>query len=292
MKRFTEFQKALPVLPKTYPYIGQPKINGGRCGAAFDATPGIELFDSTSGNFKLHSKEDIDLPVEHIKKELTEVTLMNHWFKDVILDGEIYQRGLKVATINGAARNKRNPVHDKLQYVVFDVINDSRQIDRITQISSLGLYFYNGLAEKHEDWPLGKVIILQSVMIRDAVEAKYYRDKYIELGFEGLILRNPTSFYTPGKHVDVMYKYKNFEIDMFKVVDIRPKPIDDHLPMFICQNDLTDATFEVIPTGTHAKQAKMLINRKQYIGLYVPVKYYERTINQLPFNANVITDEL
>jgi len=292
MERFTEFQKALPVLPKQYPYVGQPKINGGRCGAAFDHTPGIELFAPTEGTFKLHSKEDIDLPVEHIKSELTEVALMNHWFKDVVLDGEIYQRGLKVATINGAARNQKNPVHNKLQYVVFDAINDSRQIDRLTQINSLSLYFHYGTAETHESWPLGKVIILEHKMINNATEARYYRDKYIELGFEGLILRNPNSFYTPGKHVNVMYKYKNFEIDMFKVVDIVPKPIDAHLPLFICKNDLTDETFEVVPTGTHAKQAKMLINRKQIIGSYVPVKYYERTINQLPFNANVISDEL
>jgi len=228
MERFTEFQKALPFRPNyvRYPCIGQPKINGGRCGAAFDNNPGTDLFAPMEGMFKLHSKEDIDLPIQHIKDELTQASREYPWLKDMILDGEIYQRGLKVATINGAARNQRNPIHNKLQYVIFDLISNQKQLDRIYNLSKLEDIFYFGQAKNHINWPLGKVITLASVIINNDKEAKYYRDQYLELGFEGIILRDMESYYTPGKHVDVMYKYKKFEVDSFLVIDMIPKPKD------------------------------------------------------------------
>jgi hypothetical protein len=290
MKPFTEFQKALPFRPNKihYPCIGQPKINGGRCGAAFDNEPGVDLFAPKAGAFKLHSKEDIDFPVQHIKDELTQAAREYPWIKDLIWDGEIYQRGLKVATINGAARNQRNPVHDNLQYIIFDCITANMQMQRIEIIKDLQHIFYHGIADLHQDWPLGKVIILESIIINNDQEAKAYRDIYLKFGFEGIVLREMNSFYTPGKHVDVMYKYKQFEVNSFLVVDLQPKPIDDHLPLFICKNDLTDDTFECVPMGTHNAQAAMLKNKHKYIDTYVDVKYYERTINNLPFNANVL----
>jgi hypothetical protein len=85
-----------------------------------------------------------------------------------------------------------------------------------------------------------------------------------------------------------MYKYKKFEVDSFLVVNLIPKPKDTHLPLIICKNDITDDYFEVVPMGSHKKQALMLQHKEQYIGTYIDVKYYERTINNLPFNANAL----
>jgi len=288
--RTVQFQKAIPFVPKkvNYPCIGQPKINGGRCASIFDNNIISDLFANPLGTFRLHSKEGIELPVKHIIEELDNATNSLPELSSLILDGEIYQRGYKVATINGAARNNKNPIHNDLQYVIFDIINDQYQLHRLATLDSLTRVFYKGVPEEHDNWPLGKVIILPSVNIHNDEDAKYWRDKFISYGFEGLILREKGSFYTPGKHVGVMYKYKNFEIEEFMIVDIVPKPKDTHLPLIICKNNTNDLIFECVPMGTHTKQAKMLKDKYKYIGTTVYVKFYERTINGLPFNANVL----
>lgn len=285
-----KFQKAIPFINNkvSYPCIGQPKINGGRCAAIFDDSYTGDMFSNLLGTYRLHSKEGIDLPVKHIIEELNTVINSNLRLATIKLDGEIYRKDMKVATINGAARNVNNAIHKDLQYVIFDVINEQYQSHRTSITKSLGAYFYVGDPMKHHEWPLGKVIILPSIIIESDIHAKEIRDQYISYGFEGLILRETGSSYTPGKHIGVMYKYKQYEIEEFLVVDIIPKPIDTHLPLFICKNDITSDTFECVPMGTHTKQAKLLINKQYYIGKKVLVKYYERTINKLPFNANVL----
>ena len=42
-------------------------------------------------------------------------------YANMVFDGEIYIRGEKVTSIGGAARNPRNPIHEKLQFVNFDL---------------------------------------------------------------------------------------------------------------------------------------------------------------------------
>ena len=57
---------------------------------------------------------------------------------------------------------------------------------------------------------------------------------------------------------------------------------------FILRNDLNDSTFECIPKGTTTERLGYFANKESYIGNKVTAKFYERTINNIPFHANVI----
>lgn len=289
MNDFTNPMKAQPFRPNkmVYPCFAQPKINGVRCVA--HKIKSDDLFNEST--FILQSKEGIVYPIQHIIRQLNCISTYCD-ISNTIFDGEIYLPNTKCTSIAGAARNSNNFLHNKLQFIIFDIVNENTQYHRNKKLESISNFIQYAPIDEHHLWKATSMYILESYICNNDEEAKEYRNKFITLDFEGVILRKTSGLYECGKRSHNLLKYKKHEFELFKVVDIIPKPIDTHLPLFICKNDISDDLFECVPTGTHTKQALLLQNKHLYIGTEVTVKYYERTINNLPFHANVITDEL
>lgn len=282
-----EFQLCQPFIPNKviYPCIAQPKINGTRTSLEWDDAPPTDLFGIPS--FKLNSKHGLTFNVPHI------VTIANEGIlnRQFVYDGELYLRGYKNTAVSGASRNKNNPINPRLSLILFDLMMDIPQKDRLSLLAQ-STPFEKGLAINHESWKEQTIYILESIILYNDNEARDMRDYYISLGFEGIILRNMNAKYEYGIRSHQIHKYKKELYGYFTVLDLISKAKDTHLPLFICQNDITDGTFECVPTGTHSKQMKLFANKKELIGKKVLVKYYERSETGLPFNANVITTDL
>ena len=131
-----------------------------------------------------------------------------------------------------------------------------------------------------------QLLILPNVTVTDGNKATEYRNRFIDLGFEGLILRNPDAIYQYGKRNQSMIKYKKSTDGKFIIVDIKPDGIKrPDIPLFICKNDINDAQFECHVGGTLDYQKQCLVNKDNYIGKYMYVEYGERSgINNLPFH--------
>ena len=89
-----------------------------------------------------------------------------------------------------------------------------------------------------------------------------------------------------------MRKLKKFNDAEFKVLDIvefgtRGATVG-YGCKFILQNDITDAIFECNPIGDVSTKQEYVLNKEDYFGKLVTVKFYERTKNGLPLHANVI----
>ena len=97
--------------------------------------------------------------------------------------------------------------------------------------------------------------------------------------------------YKFGSRPMSMRKCKNCEDAEFKILAIKSKGNPDEKVgftiIYTLQNDLTDDIFECNGTGTVEEKLEIL-NDKSNIGKLATVKFYERTINKLPFHANVI----
>ena len=133
-----------------------------------------------------------------------------------------------------------------------------------------------------------RFIVLPCWDINDDSSATVGRDKAIDLGFEGLIMRNPNAEYQYGKRNLTMIKYKRYTDGKFTIVDIYPEGIKrSNIPLFLLRNDVNDATFEVHVGGSQEYQSTFLREdiKCATIGKQMYVEYGERSgINQVPFH--------
>ena len=132
-----------------------------------------------------------------------------------------------------------------------------------------------------------RIVILPHYEICDDDDALYYRNKFIDYGFEGLILRNPNAEYQYGKRNASMIKYKKSTDGKFLIVDIKPEGAKrPDIPLFVCKNDINDQLFECHVGGSLDYQRKCLIDKDKLIGKYMYVEFGERSgVGSLPFHV-------
>lgn len=291
----------LPMLAKTLednkPFekygcmLGQWKINGLRCiiGAVKDEDTlfsSVHLtYTSREGtHWDLRFMDDFIIP----KLGTTLYEMMIE--EGVCLDGELYIPGYSVNDINSFVKNKSMPQHYQLQYWCYDLCIDTMPaINRYQLLEDTFNPIAISYKTEHLNWNQ-LFNLLPNTTIVDIQNAMSNRDKFIDLGFEGLITRIPTSEYAFGKRtVKAMYKYKRKEDGKFTIVDIVPEGKRINLPKFVCKNDLNDELFECTINEPQSIQEKYLINKNNYIGKQILVEYRERSgVKEVPFHAKGI----
>lgn len=291
----------LPMLAKTLednkPFekfgsmLGQWKINGLRCLIGAEKVVG-DLFN----NYRLTytSREGIKWNLswmdEIITKQLSNDIIDMMIEEDVHLDGELYLPGYSVNDINSFVKNSSMPQHYQLQYWCYDIAMEAMQAE--TREKILATNFIDTVAcdiVTKEDHLNNKkqFLILPTYRVDNITEATNRRNKFIDLGFEGLILRNPGAEYAFGKRNSSMFKYKKIEDGLFVIVDI--KEDKRGLPIYTLRNDINDETFECTINLPQDKQKLQLQMKNYLIGRRGLVEYRERSgIKQVPFHAKLI----
>lgn len=278
---------------KVSDYIGQWKINGLRCFIRAEETVDIFhkyhlLFQSREGTYwnSLGKLEEILLQL--IPEEFLELMANESY----VLDGELYYPGASVNEINHYVKDPTCIENGHLQYWLYDLaIEDTCQRERIY---ALNKYFTEYMIEfKSKESHLSNarpLIYLPPYIIENEQEATLRRNQFIDLGFEGLILRNPTAEYQFGKRNLSMIKYKKSTDGKFQIIDIYPEGNKrSDLPILLLRNDINNATFETHINGSFDYQRNILINRERYIGSFVYVEYGERSgIEAVPFHVKTV----
>ena len=278
---------------KVSDYIGQWKINGLRCFIRAEETVDIFhkyhlLFQSREGTYwnSLSKLEEILLNL--IPEECLE--LMAH--EGYVLDGELYYPGATVNEINHYVKDPTCIENGHLQYWLYDLaVEDTSQRERIYILNH---FFDNYMIEfKSKESHLRNVnplVYLPPYIIESEEDATLRRNQFIDLGFEGLILRNPTAEYQFGKRNQAMIKYKRSTDGKFQIIDIYPEGNKrSDLPILLLKNDINNATFETHLNGSFDYQRNILNNRERYIGSYVFVEYGERSgVEAVPFHVKTV----
>ena len=186
-----------PKLAKLGPFVVvQPKLNGDRCRVL---KYGEEVFlVSSYGNEFKH--------IQHINAAIKE-----QWPSDLALpDGELYVHGLRFEEIHSIASRKVN-VHGKtlvMQYHIFDFQDEEMpQASRLARIKKLDL-----------KPPLFAVQPFGMNNNRDEIVGKM--TEYVAEGYEGIIVRDILSPYTP-KRIPGMLKYKPHCEDEYTIVGVK-----------------------------------------------------------------------
>lgn len=276
-------------------YFGEWKINGERC--IITATKTNNLFQQVHLNYrsrkgidwtdKLSYLDDYILPC--ISKDILDMMIE----EDAALDGELYLPGYGINEINSFIKNTELPQHYQLQFWCYDLAID--YMSAIARYSILKADFYNYIGHfdtKEQHLSNDKTfVLLPMVDITDITSATKCRDAFIDLGFEGLVIRDyAASYQFGGKRNMSMLKYKRIEDGHFLIVDIIPEGVKrSNLPKFICRNDINDELFECTINKPQDVQEAMLINKDKFIGKTMLVEYRERSgIKQVPFHAKGI----
>lgn len=276
---------------KSSTYIGQWKINGLRCFISAYVNTGdmfkpIRLkFVSCEGTVwnSLTNLEDYLLSV--IDHQLLDKMVDENY----ILDGELYLPGHTVNEINHFVKDPNCVENRILQYWCYDIaIENMSQHARIDYLKSRQSDFVAWFIDKNAHLAsTERFVVLPTFAISNDNLALNARDKFIDLGFEGLIMRNPNAEYQYGKRNLSMIKYKKSTDGIFIIIDIYPEGIKrNHIPLFLLKNDINDATFEVHVSGSQDYQAFILTNKHLYIGKKMYVEYGERSgVNSVPFHV-------
>lgn len=285
-------------------YFGQWKINGERC--IITAT----IDDGLFGDVKLHyrSREGVDwtdklnylddILLPCIPKDIIDMMIE----EGVGLDGELYLPGYGINEINSFIKNTELPQHYKLQYWLYDICieNMSAITRQILLLNNFSKYVINsvfntkGCVFTKEDHlnNTNRLVLLDNDTVDNINMAIGLRDKYISLGFEGLVIRKKDAEYQfGGKRNNSMLKFKKKEDGLFLIVDIIPEGTKrSNLGKFVLKNDINNELFECTYNAPHSSQEEILINKNKYIGHYKAlVEFRERSgISQVPFHAKCI----
>ena len=291
----------LPMLAKTLednkPFekfgtmTGQWKINGLRCIIGAIKTEG-DLFSPFKLTYTSREGTSWNLPwLDNVIIPKIDLTLLDMLCEGVAsLDGELYLPGYSVNDINSFVKNPSLPQHYKLQYWCYDICVDGSSADKRAEMlyggsnGKLVADIFN-IEDHYENEE--QFVLLPEFKVNDITEATSLRDKFIAIGFEGLILRNPKAEYAFGKRNSSMFKYKKKLDGMFEIVDIQEDKRG--LPIYTLRNDINSETFECTINLPQDKQRNQLALKHTLIGKKGLVEYRERSgVKQVPFHAKLI----
>lgn len=274
-------------------YLGQYKINGVRC--IIGAVKTNDLFNPIRLTYR--SREGTDWTPkltwmdEVIKPEIKDDLLDAMLEEGACLDGELYLPGYKVNDINSFVKNEKLPQHYQLQYWCYDIAIDNMSYDarRKFRTENINRICYTFDTYDQHLNNKSKLILLPDVAICDIDDATRFRDKFISLGFEGLIVRDVSSAYQFGARNLAMLKYKRVDDAKFKIVDVVPEGVRTTLCKFVLRNDINDELFEATGNFDHSRQEYILKHKEDYIGKLATCEYRERSgVKNVPFHCKLI----
>ena len=275
--------------------LGQWKIDGLRCiiGATDKSD---DLFNPITLTYHSRTGEDWtnkmcwmdEILLPKISKDLLDMMVE----EGACLDGELYLPGYSVNDINSFVKNTQLAQHYKLQYWCYDICCENMSAikrskflyDNLTP-SAISLFE----TKKYHLENKGQLMLLESIEVSNINEAMIARDTYIDLGFEGLILRNPSAEYQFGKRNQAMFKFKKVDDGKFIIVDITSEHKRSDLPLFVCRNDINEELFECSINKPQDVQREILVHKEKYIGKLMLIEFRNRSgIKQCPFHARGI----
>lgn len=290
----------LPMLAKTYTgnvwkkiscMLGQWKINGLRC--FITAYKGDTIFNPV--RLKFQSREGIvwntlttleDYLFDSLPANIIQSMLDYGW----ALDGEIYLPGYSVNEINHFVKDPADHHNKLLQFWCYDIaIPEMVQHKRDRIRLDIKPFTIFDSKDKHLN-NKKQLVILPTYHICNDTDAYAWRDKFIDLGFEGLILRNPDVDYQYGRRrVGYMEKFKAKTDGKFEIIDIQPER-KRNLPIITCRNDINNSTFETRFSLPHNEQEYILNHKEDYIGKFVFISYGERSgVERVPFHIKEVS---
>ena len=243
------------------------KIDGLRCSFYWD---GKRIRSASRGG------KDYDLALKHF----TENEKFIEYFKNHpnnVLDGELYKHGKSLQQISGAARLEKNAYDcDWLQYYVYDIMTPEKPFkERLLDIIELAKELHVGFDPYHEfkEGDL-QIQIVPQVKVSGYDNIIKLHNKYVEEGWEGVVVRDPNATYKFGARGNQMIKFKMYKDDCFIVTGIEPGLRGSEDMVFILETK-DGKQFKAKPLGDRSVKEEYWNNFEiKYKGLIGECKFF------------------
>ena len=239
------------------PYIVQIKYDGFRSRA-------IPL--PNGGYMLLSSAENVFFSVPHINEYLSQ-----GYYQGVELDGELYNHQIyleggfdAISSILSRTKNL-HPDYHKIQFHVFDYVDDKPQMVRSVNLDKL-LERSGGCLQKAPYWVCNS---LEEIM-------ELY-DEFINLGYEGIIVRNAFAPYVRKRSTYIM-KFKPKQKDDYIIIGSEEgrDRLEGTLGTLVCASG-DGETFNVGSGFSDSLRNDLWANRDSLPGKVCRVKYQHIT---------------
>lgn len=272
-QRWSGIMKCVPFEEKRLakwnpPYIVQPKYDGIRCRALKLHTVRLDI-ESNSNHLLLSSEENPIFSVPHLNSILDKLNIQAE------LDGELYCHGMTFEQISSITSRTVNLHEDyiRIQYHVFDIINEECQIRRTKIIENL-----RGLSP----W----IVVSPFYLCESLDEVLKAYDSIIAKGYEGIIVRNIDAPYERKRSTLVM-KFKPKKEDEYVItgfkeeIDASGTPKDTLGALTCISGD--GSTFNVGTGFSDERRKQIWEGRDLIIGQVAVVKYQHiSSANKVP----------
>lgn len=236
--------------------FAQPKLDGHRC-----------LFKD--GHLYSRGGKPLDIP--HIREAIYQAQ-MHHMH----LDGELYVHG---RPLNEISRMVKKATEDTLalEYHIYDVVMDAPFQERNQIVNAA----FDG------DTCIGPLVNVDTFRPTSMEQLDEMHKMFLNMGYEGSMLRTGLDPYLTGKRSAKLLKIKEFHDAEFTVIGvlegkpyIRPEGVWK-VPVWLCSAG-NGNTFTVTCHGTMHEKHEFWLNREDYIGRPLTVKYHYLSADGIP----------
>jgi len=262
-------QVFLPMLAKDgrkvkikYPCDAQPKLDGVRCMAN-----GPELM----------SRGGKPYTVSHISAEVP-LTI-----PPCVLDGELYIHGMPLQQLVSLVK-KPKPGSENVEYWVYDLyLPDLPEAGWTRRKNYLSLVPASLLSTS-------SIKVVPSTRVNNEEEMKKLHDKFVQEGYEGIILRDLDAPYGLNQRSSALIKYKEFEDDEFLITGYKEgKGKFVGCVTWICET-ADGESFDCTPRGTLDQKKKWYNKANDIVGKMLTVRYQaftDRGVPQFPVGITI-----
>jgi len=248
-----------------YPAYASPKLDGVRCMSFLlplaDQKTKVVLASRTGKEFD---------NMNGLREQIETLLLHTSCPYRVVLDGEIYSHDVPLNIISGVARGKsKNLKYDNImEYHIFDIYVPDKPLMPFRER-------YEFLESVFKKYNFTRLRFVNSTIINSEEQVFKYHDKFVADGYEGAIIRNLEGVYGIGRKVNDLQKYKEFVDKEFLIIDvIDGVGSEKDAAIYVCKFDDT-RTFTVRPRGSIESRREAFLNKKDYIGKNLTVRYQE-----------------
>lgn len=255
-----------------FPAVSQPKLDGMRCIAVYK-----------NGVVELFSRERNPITsVPHIVSAILEMANKNNWIQYVgvdgiiEVDGELYNHEYRDDFNQIMSILKRSktihPDSLKAQYHIYDMPNHAG-------ITMERLKIRDTLFAGHNEY----LVMVESSEVRSHEEIELALDHFLDLGYEGVMIRNYDALYEKDKRSKGLLKHKPFVDEEYMVVGYLEGTghLMGCIGAFICQ--LPDGrTFKTTPKATRERKREYFERINEIIGKMVTIRYIRKTPAGIP----------
>ena len=238
-----------------FPCFVQPKLDGLRC-IMYLSDSEIKCQSRTGTYFE---------SLSHITEELKDFFKNN---SNIVFDGELYTDSIPFEELAGLIKKKKISPNDierlkNVKYHIYDIIEERLPYTNRLEFINNNINNFNYVTRVKTDFA------------EDKSNFKKYFGIYIQLGYEGIMLRNVEGLYKCNYRSHDLQKYKEFLESEYVIGGFKEgEGRDKGTVIWICKTD-DNKEFSVRPKGSIEYRKACFDNGGKYIGKKLTVIYQE-----------------